>query len=90
MLNRRQIIGGGISGFFAYALRNQGTRLFAEMAEPHAKAKRCVVLWMGGGPSQLDTFDPKPGTGTGGPFKAIQTASTGLQSVKRCRMWPGR
>jgi hypothetical protein len=29
---------------------------------PHfaAKAKHCVFLFMNGGPSQVDTFDPKP------------------------------
>ena len=39
--------------------------------EPRA----CILLWMGGGPSQFETFDPKPGTPTGGPTKAISTAS---------------
>jgi hypothetical protein len=33
---------------------------------------------MQGGPSQLDTFDPKPGTETGGVFKAIDTRTRGL------------
>ena len=30
---------------------------------------------MDGGPSQMDTFDLKPGTANGGPFKEIQTAA---------------
>jgi hypothetical protein len=46
--------------------------------QPTGQAKRCVVLWMQGGPSQLDTFDPKPGTSTGGEFNAIATAVPGL------------
>ena len=29
--------------------------------EPSGRFKRCLVLWMEGGPSQQDTFDPKPG-----------------------------
>jgi hypothetical protein len=33
---------------------------------------------MPGGPSQLDTFDPKPGTSTGGPFKSITTSVPGI------------
>ena len=33
---------------------------------------------MAGGPSQLDTFDPKPGHANGGPFKAIETSVPGL------------
>src|SRR5581483_10148499 len=35
-------------------------------------------LWMNGGPSQLDTFDLKPGHANGGPFKPIATRSSGL------------
>ncbi|MCP4847592.1 MAG: DUF1501 domain-containing protein, partial [Verrucomicrobiaceae bacterium] len=27
---------------------------------PKAKAKRCILLYMAGGPSHIDTFDPKP------------------------------
>jgi len=34
---------------------------------------------MEGGPSQLDTFDPKPGRPTGGPFKAIETNVKGIR-----------
>ncbi len=42
-------------------------------------ARRCVLLWMAGGPSQLDTFDPKPGHANGGPFRAIDTATLGIR-----------
>ena len=75
MISRRQMIGGSVGGFFAYALRNRGAKLFANDGPTAGKAKRCVVLWMEGGPSQLDTFDPKPGTGTGGPFQALATTA---------------
>jgi hypothetical protein len=51
----------------------------AMAATKPAKAKAVILLWMQGGPSQLDTFDPKPGTETGGPHKAIDTKTTGLQ-----------
>src|SRR5262245_19436961 len=43
------------------------------------KAKACILLWMQGAQSQLDTWDLKPGTETGGPFKPIPTASPGVQ-----------
>jgi Protein of unknown function (DUF1501) len=39
----------------------------------------CILLWMEGGPSQLDTFDPKPNTETGGETKAIATSVPGIQ-----------
>jgi hypothetical protein len=41
--------------------------------------RACILLWMGGGPSQLDTFDPKPDHKNGGPVKAIKTAVPGIQ-----------
>lgn len=43
-------------------------------ASPRARA--CILLWLEGGPSHVDTFDPKPGNGT---FRAIDTAAPGVQ-----------
>ena len=52
---------------------------FAAAAEDAAAAKSVIVLWMSGGPSQLDTLDPKPDHENGGEFKAISTAVPGIQ-----------
>src|SRR5262249_6152784 len=41
--------------------------------------KRVILLWLAGGSSQLETWDPKPGTATGGPFRSIATAVPGIQ-----------
>jgi hypothetical protein len=38
----------------------------------------CILLWMAGGPSQFETFDPKPGHANGGETKAISTAVPGI------------
>ena len=38
-----------------------------------------ILLWMQGGPSQFETFDPKPGTENGGPTEAIDTSVPGIQ-----------
>ena len=43
-----------------------------------SKRRHLVVLWMPGGPSQMDTFDLKPGTTNGGPFQELKTAIPGL------------
>ncbi len=40
--------------------------------------KRIVVFNMHGGLSQLESWDPKPGTDTGGPFRAIPTSVEGI------------
>jgi hypothetical protein len=47
--------------------------------------KRVVVIFLAGGVSQLETWDPKPGTDTGGPFKAIPTSVPG---VHICELLP--
>lgn len=43
------------------------------------KDKRVILLWLAGGASQLETWDPKPGRMTGGPFRAIQTSIPSIQ-----------
>ncbi|HLW64926.1 MAG TPA: DUF1501 domain-containing protein [Gemmataceae bacterium] len=48
-------------------------------AELRKKGMSCILLFMNGGPSQFETFDPKPGTTNGGPTKAISTALSGVQ-----------
>jgi hypothetical protein len=69
----------GISGFAglaaSHALWRQ--RRAAAAAAP-ARAKACILLWLNGGPSHIDTWDPKPGTAAAGAFKAIATRAPGL------------
>ena len=52
--------------------------LAADAATDPRRRKSCILLWMTGGPSQIDTFDPKPGHANGGPFKPIETAVPGM------------
>jgi hypothetical protein len=47
--------------------------------ELRRQGRACILLFMQGGPSQLETFDPKPGTVTGGPTQAIDTAVAGIR-----------
>ncbi len=46
--------------------------------DSHGKASKTarslIVLWLQGGPSQLDTFDPHPGTEIGGEVRSIATS----------------
>ncbi len=57
--------------------------IIGQAATMQSKATSCILLWMGGGPSQLDTWDPKPGTTNAGPAGATQTALTGVQISDR-------
>src|SRR5262249_19216843 len=77
-ISRRCCLKIGASSFLG-ALLAPGLAFAADAA-----AKRCIVLWLGGGPSHLHTFDPKPGTAVGGPFKAITTAA----GVRVCEHLP--
>ena len=54
-------------------------RLARAAAGDPARRRHCVLLWMPGGPSQMDTFDLKPGHANGGPFKEIETSVPGLK-----------
>lgn len=64
-LNRRQMLSRMCSGFGMVSLAGLlGPRVLAEStaALPHfaPRAKRVIFLFMNGGPSHMDTFDPKP------------------------------
>jgi hypothetical protein len=47
-------------------------------AELKQQDKRVILLWLAGGSSQLETWDPKPGRPTGGPYRAIPTCVPGI------------
>jgi Protein of unknown function (DUF1501) len=51
----------------------------AVAARGSERPKSLITLWMGGGPSQLETFDPHPGTKIGGDTKGIDTRLPGIQ-----------
>src|SRR6476620_11708355 len=59
--------------------------LSARADELKERNRACILLWMAGGPSQFETFDPKPGAPTQGPTKAISTRVSGLQVAEH---WP--
>ena len=82
VVGRRSFVAGGLGGLLSLAIPAWQARAALADAATNAKAakpKSCILLWMNGGPSHLDTFDPKPGAATGGPFKAIDTSAPGVQ-----------
>ena len=79
-VSRRDFLKCGVSSFLGLiAMQHLQLSAMAQIDQMMAKAKHCIVLFMNGGPSQLDTFDPKPGTLNGGPFSAISTSARGIQ-----------
>src|SRR5579871_754479 len=53
--------------------------------ELNKQQKRVLMIWLHGGVSQLETWDPKPGTATGGPF---QTIATSVPGIHICELLP--
>jgi hypothetical protein len=59
--------------------------LMAQAAELRSAGKSMILLWMDGGPSQYDTFNPKIGSEYQGPAGAINTCLSGVQVAE---YWP--
>jgi len=69
------VAGGSVSGWFE--------ALAARAADSAGKrqTKSCILLWMDGGPSHIETFDPKPDAPANirGELGAIATSVPGIQ-----------
>lgn len=52
-----------------------------QAADPSTKKRRCILIWLDGGPTHLETFDLKPDAPAEvrGPFQPIATAEPGIQ-----------
>src|SRR5947209_15795601 len=81
----RALGGGGA----ALAGLRWGERLGLYAGELRKQGRACILLWMAGGPSQFETFDPKPGADTQGPTRAIPTAVPGIAIAEHWRRVAG-
>ncbi len=78
-VDRRLFLQGGAAAALGVGLAGFGApRDAAWAAELKKKHRHVLLLWLAGGSSQLETWDPKPGRPTGGPFKAIPTSVPGI------------
>src|SRR5262245_11982368 len=80
-MDRRAFLGAAGTTAAAFAADMTGLRVLGQSAvakELKKQQKRCMLLWLAGGASQLETWDPKPGAMTGGPFRAIQSSVPGV------------
>jgi len=80
-MTRRDALKRGIAGAAGLALMNPLSQR-AQSAQLTAKAKSVIQIWMWGGPSHLDTFDPKPDAGDDytGPLK--NTIPTNVDGIR--------
>ena len=78
-LNRRSMLkASGTTALASNMALDALTRpAFAE--ELSRAGKNVILLWLAGGASQFETWDPKPGRPTGGPFAKIATSVPGIE-----------
>ncbi|QDU17680.1 hypothetical protein CA11_55280 [Gimesia maris] len=81
-LSRRNFLQSAALGIGGSSLLSQ-FRLHAEDLKKEGRS--CILLWLAGAPSQMETWDPKPGTPNGGETKKIQTQSPGVEIA---HYWP--
>jgi Protein of unknown function (DUF1501) len=81
--SRREVLRIGSLGFLGLGL-DEWFRIRAAAAGNsggQAKVRNCILIWLAGGPSHIDTFDPKPEAAVDvrGEFKPIDTSVPGLK-----------
>ena len=81
-VNRRDFLKCcAVGSTLPFMLNLPGAKLFGASVPSPTKAKSVIEIWLWGGPSQLETFDPKPNAGRefNGGYKAIPTNVPGMQ-----------
>ncbi len=80
-MNRRDSLRTGMLSSLGLSLPNWFQQSAHAGLSPSGKAKSCILLWLDGGPSHLETFDLKPDAPSEvrGPFQPVSTTVPGLQ-----------
>ncbi|MBI3863486.1 MAG: DUF1501 domain-containing protein [Planctomycetia bacterium] len=76
-VNRRHFLQFAAGCGLSFAL--PGTDLRAAARRGAERHKSLLVIWLDGGPSQLETWDPHPSSRVGGPTRAIATAAKDIE-----------
>ncbi len=77
--SRRDLLRLSLTGAVGVSASGWFERLACAAADDKNRRRSCILLWMNGGPSQMDTFDLKPGSKNGGLFKDTATAADGVK-----------
>src|SRR5438067_9020938 len=78
-LSRRDLLRLTAAGFVGASMSGWLENMAAAAAQDPQRKRSCILLWMNGGPSQMDTFDLKPGHANGGPYKETATNAPGVR-----------
>jgi hypothetical protein len=76
-LNRRHLLQGLTTAAVSFCLPAMSSR--AAQRRGAERPRSLIVLWMNGGMSQLETWDPHPGTPSGGEVTDIATTTPGVR-----------
>lgn len=77
VLHRRDALKMAVGLGLSFMVPGLSPRLMARRGKERPKS--LVLIWLEGGPSQLETWDPHPGSKVGGPTKAIRTSIPGVE-----------
>jgi hypothetical protein len=95
LMNRRTLLQAGMLAPFSLGLGEALQLRSTAQAQPRARlgrAKACILLYMTGGPSQHETFDPKPDAPDGirGEYQPIATSVNGIRISENLPMLAAR
>src|SRR5438874_12464553 len=85
VVNRRTFLRNVALGAAGLSVLGWKDAVTLHAEELRKRGMACILLFMRGGPSQLETFDPKPDTTNGGPTKAVASSVSGIQIAEG---WP--
>jgi hypothetical protein len=78
-VDRRSFMKAAAAGSAAVGMSGFLSRLLAQSAGQRPdKRPKMLLMWMGGGPTHIDTFDPKVGSANQGPWKDTPTKVAGV------------
>jgi hypothetical protein len=87
-LMRRDALKLGMFGAAAAGLSGGLSQVLGAVNPLKAKAKSVIQIWLWGGPSHLDTFDPKPDAGVDYCGKYNKAIATNVDGIQLCQALP--
>ncbi|WP_299467810.1 DUF1501 domain-containing protein [uncultured Gimesia sp.] len=75
-ISRRNFLQAASLGISSSSLLTQFQLNAAELKKA---GRSCILVWLAGAPSQMETWDPKPGTPNGGETQKISTQTPGIE-----------
>ena len=90
-VSRRDCLQLGLGGLLGVGFADALRATAADRDTPQRQARACILVWMDGGPTHYETFDPKPDAPREirGQYETIQTSLPGVFFSRHCRQLAG-